>query len=451
MIGAVRALVIATILVLGCGDDASGTGDGGADDIDARTVADAGPGHQAFCPALDAPSGATVLVSPGESIADAVADATAGTTVLVADGVYDISGQAIWFRSPGVTLRSASGNRDDVIIDQGYTTDEFGSSAINVRYDDATIAHLTIRRARYHGVHVGGADDADTRRTRLYDIRVVDAGEQAIKINTGGDGAYYADDGEVACSRLEMTRDGEAFVTSQLSSNSRCYTGGIDAHDAWGWHVRDNWIEGFWCDGSGQEYLAEHGVHFWTGSRDTIVERNRIVNNVRGIGFGLGPGGRTYADGPCGGVPDAGHYGGIIRNNFVTAMDTALFASDLGVQEGISLSAACGASVIHNSVVFGEDALSSIEYRFDQTSGTIANNLVTHRLWDRGGTVTLDTNVEEQTLASYVEPLDYDLHLTAEAAAAIDQGSTAYTSAAPEDVDGTARDSAPDVGADELD
>lgn len=451
MIGAVRALAIALVAVLGCGDDAQSGGDGGAPVADARPPGDAGPAHQSFCPGLEPATGPTVTVSPGESIAAAVAAAPQGTTVLVADGTYDLSTDPIWFRAPGVTLRSQSGDRDAVILDQAYTTDEFNSSAINVRFDDATIAHLTIRRARYHAIHISGGDEADTRRTLIYDVHVIDAGEQAIKINTGGNGAYFSDDGEVACSRLEMTRDGADFVTSQLSSNSRCYTGGIDAHDAWGWHVRDNWIEGYWCDGSGQEYLAEHGVHFWTGSRDTIVERNRLVDNVRGIGFGLGPGGRSYADGPCGGVPDAGHYGGIIRNNFVTAMDPALFTSDLGLQEGISLSAACDATVLHNSVIFGEDALSSIEYRFDQTSGVIANNLVSHRLWDRGGTVTLDSNVEEQALATFVAADDYDLHLTAQAASAIDQGSTAYGSRASEDIDGAARDGVPDVGADELD
>lgn len=31
----------------------------------------------------------------------------------------------------------------------------------------------------------------------------------------------------------------------------------------------------------------EHGIHFWTGSRGTLVERNLLKNNARAIGFGL--------------------------------------------------------------------------------------------------------------------------------------------------------------------
>ena len=73
-----------------------------------------------------------------------------------------------------------------------------------------------------------------------------------------------------------------------------CIHRGIDAHDASGWTVRDNYISGFWCDGAGGAFLSEHAIHFWTGSRDTTVSRNKLVDNARGIGFGLGPGGRTY-------------------------------------------------------------------------------------------------------------------------------------------------------------
>jgi len=313
--------------------------------------------------------------------------------VLVSHGTYDVSADPIWINTSGITLRSLDGDRDSVILDGGYN-DNGSGGVVNVRADDVTVAALSIRKSRFHAIHVSGADSADTLRTRIYDVSVLDPGEQAIKINTSGATGHFADDGEVACSRLELTRAGADFVTSQTSSGSHCYTGGVDAHDASGWVIRDNWIEGFWCAGTGQEYLSEHGVHFWTGSRDTLVERNRIVNNVRGIGFGLGQGGRTYSDAPCGGINTACHYGGVIRNNFIVASDPDLFASANGVQEGISLWSACDATVLHNSIVFTQDANGAIEWRFDETSGVIANNLATDRLWDRGVTMTVDSNLE---------------------------------------------------------
>ncbi len=410
---------------------------------------DAAPLPEEFCPPLDPPAGATVTVSAGESIASAVASAAVGTTVLVSAGTYDVSNDPIWINQSGITLRSLSGDRDSVILDGGYY-DNGSGGVINVRADDVTIAALSIRKSRYHGIHVSGGDSANTMRTHIYDVSIVDPGEQAIKINSSTAG-YYADDGEVACSHLELTRDGESFVTSQTSSGSHCYTGGVDAHDAWGWVIRDNWIEGFWCTGDGQEYLSEHGVHFWTGSRDTLVERNRLVNNVRNIGFGLGPGGRTYGDSPCGAVNTAGHYGGIIRNNFIVATDVDLFSSGNGVQEGISLWSACDATVLHNTIVFSQDANSAIEWRFDETSAVVANNLATDRLWDRGGTVSPESNLSEQPVQGFENVDGYDLHLASATNAAVDSGTDAYLDRCGSDIDGEARDDgSPDIGADEL-
>jgi hypothetical protein len=64
----------------------------------------------------------------------------------------------------------------------------------------------------------------------------------------------------------------------------RLYTGGIDAHQARDWVVRANRFTGIYCE-DGE--VAEHAIHFWTGSRDTLIENNVIVNCSRGIGLGL--------------------------------------------------------------------------------------------------------------------------------------------------------------------
>jgi len=51
--------------------------------------------------------------------------------------------------------------------------------------------------------------------------------------------------------RIEMTDAGRSRVRDGF------YTGGVDAHAARGWTVRDSVIEGFWC----ADVLAEHTVH----------------------------------------------------------------------------------------------------------------------------------------------------------------------------------------------
>ncbi len=261
-----------------------------------------------------------------------------------------------------------------------------------MRADDVTIADLTVRRAFNHPIHVTGGAGDHTERTRILNVAVVDPGQQAIKINGSGAGTW-ADDGVVACSRIELTDEGRANV------RDNCYTGGVDAHGARGWRVYQNEVRGFWC----QHGLSEHGIHFWRGSRDTVVERNTLLDNVRGIGFGLGSGSadgeRVYDDAPDCGSPDAyfGHFGGMVRNNFVAVGDPRVFDAQARADSGIGLEAVCDTTIAHNTVAFTRDpGSSSIEFRHPQTRLLLANNLTTHRLIARDGARTMSiSNVEE--------------------------------------------------------
>ncbi len=434
------------VLVLAAACGGSGDDGGGGDAaIDAPGTSGDGGSGGARCAPVPPASGATMTVASASALAAAIESATPGLTIEVAAGTYDVRGVRLWIDTPGVTLRGATGDRGDVRLEAGHVP--FLGGVINVAADDVTIAHLTIVEGRFHAIHVFGTD-SPTERTRIHDVHVIDPGEQAIKINSN---PMDADGGEVSCSHLELTRGGAGFVTQQVSSGSRCYTGGIDAHRARGWTVRDNHIEGFWCAGSGGEYLSEHGIHFWRGSRDTLVERNLLVNNARAIGLGLDSQGRTYADTPCPGVTMAGHYGGVIRANAIVGNDATLFASGNGMDTGIALWSACGATVIHNSIGTTGAPFTGIEWRFAETSVTVVNNLVTARILARDGN---PTSIEAGNLASAAPSLfadvgGGDLHLAPGASAAIDQGATGYEAVTGLDLDGETRTSAPDVGADE--
>jgi hypothetical protein len=274
----------------------------------------------------------------------------------------------------------------------------------------------------------------------------VDPGEQAVKINPyAGSGAlFFPDYGTVACSHIELTDAGRP----QIRNN--CYTGGIDAHQARGWVVRDNRIEGFWC----HQGLSEHAVHFWKASRDTLIERNVLFNNARGVGLGLVAEGdaRVYPDSPCPSAPGGylDHYGGLIRNNFIFAGNEGLFDSEFGFDCGICLWQVCGAKALHNTVAATRPPFSAIEWRFERTRVSIGNNLTTHNLRDRGGTADLSGNRDHQPLALFVDGPSGDLHLTFSASAALDQ-----VAALPEvtgDIDGDRRPAGllADAGADEL-
>jgi hypothetical protein len=393
-----------------------------------------------FCPPLPPPAGTVTDVTPAQAdqLAGIVAGAASGTTIRLADGSYLLDGDLLHFATAGVTLRSASGNRDAVVLDNNYQ----GSGLILIRASNVTIADVTVTRAWFHPIHLTPAS-AHVTGTLIHNVRVIDPGEQAIKINSEATQALFVDNGVIRCSRIELTDAGRP----QIRNN--CYTGGIDAHRARGWQIRDNVIEGFWC----RTGLSEHGIHLWTGSRDTLVERNVIRNCARGIGLGLGQDtpGRTYGDNPCGGAANIGHYDGVVRNNFVFANDQSLFDSAGGFDAGISLDQACGARVLHNTVVSTQAPFSSIEGRFSNTVATLTNNLMSHNLRPRdGATLTQAGNLENAPATLFVDAvLAGDLHLVDGAAAAIDQGVSVPAGQADQDIDGDLREPARDIGADE--
>jgi hypothetical protein len=370
----------------------------------------------------------------------AVLDAPDGATVRFAAGTYDTGGRTLAISQAGLTLRSASDDRDSVVVDGGYA----GGSIVEVYASDVTIAHLTLQRAWYHPIHVHGTSGENTDRVRIHDVVVRDPGQQGIKVNADGGFTGFADSGEIACSLVELTDTGRANVRDS------CYTGGIDVHAGRDWHVHDNEIRGFWCNSG----LSEHAIHFWRGSRDTLIERNSLSDNARGIGLGLGDSAsgssRTYSDAPCG-SGYVGHYGGVVRNNMIFGGDADLWASAYRFDTGVGLEQACGAAVVHNTVFTTESpASSSIEWRFSNSDPLVANNLVSARLLERdGATATLQGNVEGATEGQFVDANNGNLHLD-DTATVIDLGVRLASGVCDDDFDREERGSAADVGADEV-
>jgi hypothetical protein len=286
---------------------------------------------------------------------------------------------------------------------------------------------------------------ASTLNTLLYDLVIRDPGQQAVKINPAGAGGY-PDNGTIACSRIELTDAGRAQV------RDGCYTGGVDAHQARGWTVRDNEIEGFWCAAG----LSEHAIHFWRGCRDTVIERNLLRDNARGVGLGLvtsGPG-RTYPDDPCPAVSGyVDDFGGTIRNNMIAALDPDLFSSQAGFDCGICLWNACAGRVFQNTVFTLDPAhtWSAIEWRFPNTFVEARNNLVNHALRERdGATAAQSGNLLGAQSGWFVDAAAGNLHLRSTAGPALDAAAPAP--GVSDDFDHQPRPggTAADIGADEL-
>jgi hypothetical protein len=142
-----------------------------------------------------------------------------------------------------------------------------------------------------------------------------------------------------------------------------------------------------------------------------------------------------------------GHIGGTIRNNaiWIGEPGSALHADSM-----ISAWWTCDGAIQHNTIVNLVDIFNSIEWRFDRTTVTIANNLATDELMPRtDANAQLLGNLEFADLALVVDPLLGDVHLRADATAAIDKALPLSTSPVTDDYEGDARDATPDIGADE--
>jgi hypothetical protein len=422
-------------------DDADAERTDGVSDVgvDAADTTDPQP---MACPELGRRDGTEVTVTPDQAgqLPEMVRTADEDTTFLLEDGTYSLAaGDALQFRAQGVTLRSASGDASSVVIDGQYELDEIAY----VVASDVTIAHVTLTRAVNHAVHVTATGDAtqNTERTQLYDVRIIDCGEQFVKGNPNGADTAFPDYGRVECSYFEMTDEGRPNVERNPGG---CYTGGIDVHSGRGWVVRNNEFRGIYCAGEG---LAEHAVHFWSDSRDTLTENNLIVNCARAIGYGLVENGndRDYSDDP---YPDVtghvGHVDGIVRNNVV-------FADIDYYDTAIELAQARGAKVYHNTIytVDAANKYSSIDYRFANSEVTIQNNLVDRITVRNGASGTVDHNLEGIQAGLFVDPAGLDFHLADSADEAIDKGVDVAESGI--DIDGQPHSagSGPDIGADE--
>jgi hypothetical protein len=363
----------------------------------------------AQCPPLPPPGGSTVVVDTESEVRDQAYNASSGTTIVIEAGIYNMAGY-VHIANDHVTLRGETGNRDDVILDFGGMTT--GSEGIHVYGDDVTIADLTIRNSAVCGVSIQGVD-----RPVLYNLHVIDINDQLIKVNPIGDGS---DDGLLACSRLEYT-----------TTAPDTYTNGISAHNAHDWVVRDN----EWYRIRTPTNDPVPTILFWSGSTNTVVERNLLVDCYQGISFG------NASHGP------GDHVNGVVRNNMIVAR--------LPHDVVIEMVHADNFMVTHNTALLLDPSVGltwGMEARFSDTDGVFSYNLTNMPIWaNRDSAVaTLTGNLTNAAQSWFVDPALEDLHLVASAVQAIDHASS--TPQVTDDFDGHLRPFGPDpdIGADEF-
>ena len=365
---------------------------------------------QSLCTRTPPPdSGGRIVVHNTAELISAVqqANAAGNVTVVLQDGTYVLD-QMLWISGDNVMFRSASGNRDAVVI-RGQGMAGPVSHIFNVAGNHFTVADMTLGWVANHAIQI----HSDADYPVIHNVRLVDTGEQMLKVSFRQGDPTSSENGVVEWCLFEYT----AGIGPQY------YIGGIDAHQAYNWIVRDNIFRSI---RSPEADLAEFAVHFWSGSTNTIVERNTIVNCDRGIGFGLG---------------DRTHNGGMIRNNAVYSTRDV----------GISLESANGTRVFNNTI-YTENYPNAVEYRFPATQGVVIVNNLTHGgiVSRDGGSGTVENNNSGAQASWFVDVTNGNFHLAGAVAGVVDQGRSLPEVAQDMDCEARPKGAGYDIGADEM-
>ncbi|HEY3235717.1 MAG TPA: hypothetical protein VGJ84_13450, partial [Polyangiaceae bacterium] len=104
--------------------------------------------------------GTTWNVSNVAELDAAIAGMQTGDEIVIAAGTYPLS-RTLWMHTPGVTIRGATGNRNDVILEGGGMNTRGVDEGISVGADDVAIKDLTIQEFYYNGIHTRAENDAD--------------------------------------------------------------------------------------------------------------------------------------------------------------------------------------------------------------------------------------------------------------------------------------------------
>lgn len=358
-----------------------------------------------------------VPASPSNWI-EKIEGAKSGDEILLADGTYHLNQHSIQITRE-ITVRSASGQRDNVIIiGPGYSTPAEG---LVVKAPNVTIADLTITGARNHGILIKGEYGADG--AHIYNIHLFDIGTQHVK------GTPSSANGVIACSKIGYTQDG---VQGD-------YINGIDIHGATNWVVRDNEIYNIWGDGTGCEVDIDCGTYqpgggpailLWNNASGNVVERNVIRDSFRGIALGFG----------------STHSGGTVRNNFI--YQSSAHQNGVAGDAGVSIWGS-DTEIDHNTVILGTEYPGAIELQ-DSSDLQIRNNLISEPVWNRGSsTYYTEGNKTDASPADLVAPGNPHLHPDS---GAVDFSTTVILPKVNQDIDGDLRPqgSHPDAGCDEV-
>jgi len=366
-------------------------------------------------------------VSTVYQLSNAISSAAPYDEVVLAPGTYDLTLQhGYYITTPNLTIRGATGNREDVTIwGGGHNNTSAIREAIQLAAFGITVSDLTIEGFYHHAIHFQSAGDNAVIRN----VKTLNIGEQHMK----GSGTDIRNGLVEFC---EMTQTTPPL--NDMPDRPDEYVGGIDLHQSNGWIIRDNYIHGI----QGPIGDGDAGIFLWNNCNDNLIERNVVADVNKGIAIG------NYSSHTI-------NYRNTIRNNFVIQEP----ANDVGVE----LFATVDNKLLNNTVVHTTRGGSysnthrTLQVGWDTTNLEVVNNIFRGNVKDlqavgdwSNTTVAAMGNIVGWTAQPdwFADMLGWNLHLTDNATAAIDTASVLADVA--EDIDTYPRGASPDMGADEF-
>ncbi|MBT3200623.1 MAG: hypothetical protein HN350_11980 [Phycisphaerales bacterium] len=379
-------------------------------------------------PKLAAPTGRVVKVKSVGGLFDAVNNARSGDTISLAAGRYNIS-RRLGIKTDKVTLRGATGNRDQVVIDG----DGIGELVAFTACSDVTVADLTIQNAKWNGFKIDS--ETGVQRLRIYNCVIHNIWQRGVKgvivPETDREKIQPRDCRVEYClfynDRPKKFSDDEADTSKNFNGN---YVGGLDVMYAKNWTISDNVflnIQGRTREGRGAIFL-------WHETEGCIVERNIIIDCDKGVSLGnsympKGRGVKLHAR-RC-----------TVRNNFITR-----------APEGCVVSAnTADCKILNNTIHDPKNRMRRLLRVVGAGDGLfVADNIFSGPAPrnESSGKITIENNLVKDLTTAFKDPAAGNLHLKTRTVGVVDQAKKRPE--VTEDIDRKKRNNNPDLGADEI-
>jgi len=371
--------------------------------------------------------GEVIRAATVEELFEAARHIRPGGTILVEDGRYMMP-RYLELSTDRVTLRSASGDRDRVVLDG---VESRHGELVGLRAcSGVTVADLTIQNIRYNGFKFNS--NTGVHRVTIRNCVIHNVWQRGVKgVRVPGDNPQVKPPSDCCIEHCLFYNDRpkrfEDDPTDTPDSFNGNYIGGIDVMYADGWTVRDNVFFGI----RGRTGEARGAVFLWHDSADCVVERNVIVDCDSGICLGNSHRG-----------PDAKIHcrRSIVRNNFVTRCP----------ENGILADYTEDCLIAHNTIHDPASRLKRLVRLVHDNEGlTVVNNLLSGPPMrvETESPVRFEGNVTRDGAEWFVDLAKGDLHLKRVLPEEV--GQVAPIPHVSEDFDREPRRSLTDLGADQ--